>query len=112
MRQVIQDINHAVHFLQKIGLQGLVVRGAGTGLRHGRQIVTAGVAPQTGRLAVPAAQRPDTFWLRLAKGIAEVIQETVGVGFGQSQNELVTILDELGFPPLVIFVQHDLAQRK
>ena len=112
LRQVVQRVDDVVHRPQELRLQGRVVGRAGIGLGNGRQVVAAGMAAQARGLVVPAAERLHALRLRLSERVPEDVEETVGVGRGESADELVAVLDELRVAPLGVLVEHDLAEGK
>ena len=51
-------------------------------------VLAAGVPAQARGLGIPPAQRPGVLGLFLPKGIAEVVEETVGIALGKALEEL------------------------
>ncbi len=110
--KIVEGVDHVIHFLQEVRLQSAVVRGPGIGLGQGREIMAGGVAAQPGGLVVPAAQLNSAGGLRQAEGVAEIIEEVVGIDLGQGGEEFVTVLHERRVPAVDIPVQDDAAQRE
>ena len=88
-----QSFDQVIHLREESGSQLSIVRRTGIGLCNRREIMPAGMATQLGRLAVPTAQRLDAIRLRLAEGIAKHVEKSVGIGFSQGLDKLVTVLD-------------------
>ena len=107
-----QRFDQVIHLREEGGPQLGIVGRTGIGLGNRREVMPAGMPAQLGRLAVPNAQWLDPFRLRLAEGIAKHVEKAVRVGFRETLNKLVTILDERRLPLLIVGIQHDLSQGK
>ena len=112
LRQVVKRVDEVIHLLQEIGPQRGIVAGARVSLGDGGEIMSARMPAQPGRLGVPTAEGLDVLRLFLPEGVAEHVEETIGVGLGEALNELVAVLHERGRALLFVRVQGHAVQGK